>query len=364
IDAAYAQRRVINEPLVEISQTKGSSETTPELSPADEFANFQVMDRIYKGETAPHQHGSYVREAYGRGLVIQAGVGVNPFKMGVVGGSDIHNGLTTSDENAYAGGAYGTDPKTMASGEAQARAALDMTGVSKVVRPNGQNENDPLQLGSAGITGVWAEENTRESIFAALKRKETFGTSGTRIRVRMFGGWTLEPGLLRKAGWVREAYARGVPMGSDLPARPKGAAAPTLVLQAMKDPTGANLDRIQVVKIWLDGKTYREKVFDVALSGGRKDDPATGKAPPVGDTVDLKTGAYANTIGTAALSTVWRDPAFNPKVPTVYYARVLEIPTPRWSTLLALRAHLPIPTRAPATIQERAWTSPIWFTQS
>jgi hypothetical protein len=363
IDAAYAQRRAINEPLVEISQTKGTSETTPELSPADEFASFQIMDRIYKGETAPNQHGSYVREAYGRGLVIQSGVGVNPFKMGVVGGSDIHNGLTTSDEGAYAGGgAFGTDPRTMASSEAVARAALDMTGQSKIVRPSGQNENDPLQLGSAGITGVWAEQNTRESIFAALKRKETFGTSGTRIRVRMFGGWALGPGLLQKADWVKQAYAHGVPMGGDLPARPRGATAPSLALQAMKDPTGANLDRIQVVKVWLDGKGYKEKVFDVALSGGRRDDPKTGKAPPVGDTVDLKTGAYANTIGAPALSAVWRDPEFNPKVAAVYYARVLEIPTPRWTTLLALRSHLPIPTRGPATLQERAWTSPIWFT--
>jgi hypothetical protein len=349
---------------VEISQTKGSSETTPELSPADEFANFQIMDRIYKGETAPNQHGSYVREAYGRGLVIQAQVGVNPFKMGVTGGSDIHNGLTTSDESAYAGGgAYGTDPSTMTPSEAVARAALDMTGQSKIVRPTGQNENDPLQLGSAGITGVWAEENTRASIFAALKRKETFGTSGTRIRVRMFGGWGLAPGLLQKANWVKDAYAHGVPMGGDLPARrPQAAKAPTLVLQAMKDPSGANLDRIQVVKVWLDGKTYREKVFDVALSGGRKIDPKSGKAPAVGDTVDLKTGAYANTIGAAALSAVWRDPAFDPKVATVYYGRVLEIPTPRWTTLLALRTHLPIPARGPATLQERAWTSPIWFT--
>ncbi|MBS0361570.1 MAG: DUF3604 domain-containing protein [Proteobacteria bacterium] len=362
IDAAYAQRRVINEPLAEISQIKGSSETTPELSPADEFANFQILDRIYKGESAPNQHGSYVREAYGRGLVIQSQVGANPFKMGLVGGSDIHNGLTTSDEAAAQGGSFGTDPKSMILSEAIARANLDMTGTSKIVRPSGQNENDPLQLGSAGITGVWAEENTRDSIFAALRRKETFGTSGTRIRVRMFGGWDLAPGLLQKADWVKQAYAHGVPMGSDLPARPKAAGAPTLVLQAMKDPTGANLDRIQVVKIWLDGKTYREKVFDVALSGGRKDDPATGKTPPVGNTVDLKTGAYANTIGAASLSAVWRDPAFDPKTPTVYYARVLEIPTPRWSTLLALRAHLPVPTRVPATLQERAWTSPIWFT--
>jgi hypothetical protein len=362
IDAAYAQQRVINEPLTEIYQTKGSSDTTPELSPSDEFANFQIMDRLYAGEASPRQHGSYVREAFGRGLVIQRQVGINPFKMGVVAASDNHNGLSVSDEQAYAGGPSGLDPRTMSPSLAVARTALDLTNQSQIVRPNGQKENDPLQLGSAGVTGVWAEANTRESIFAALKRKETFGTSGTRIRVRMFGSWNLPADLLRRADWVATAYAQGVPMGSDLPARPKGLAAPLLVLEALKDPDGANLDRIQVIKLSLEGQTYRERIFDVALSGARKIDPKTGRAPLVGNTVDLKTGTYANSIGAAALAAVWRDPTFNPGVPAVYYARVLEIPTPRWTTLLALRNHLPIPARSAPTLQERAWTSPIWFT--
>jgi hypothetical protein len=228
------------------------------------------------------------------------------------------------------------------------------------VRPSGQRENIPLQYASAAITGVWAEQNTRESIFAALKRKETFATSGTRVRVRMFGGFDFAPGLIRQADWVKTAYAQGVPMGSDLPAPARGA--PSFILEAMKDPAGANLDRIQVVKIWLDGKTYREKVFDVALSDGRTADRRTGRAPAVGNTVDLKTGAYSNSIGAPTLTTVWKDPLFDPKVPAVYYARVLEIPTPRWSTLMALRAGRPLPVGAPATIQERAWSSPIWFT--
>jgi hypothetical protein len=360
IDEAYAAERALNEPLVEIAQTKGTSETTPELSPEDEFANFDIMDRIYRGETAPHQHGSYVREALGRGLVIQSTVGVNPFKLGFVGGSDIHNGLSVSYENGYAGGISGLDPRTMLPTGDAARRALGL-GEALGRRPSGQRENDPLQFSSAALTGVWAEDNTRNSIFAALKRKETFATSGTRIRIRMFGGWGFGQSMLRTADWVAKAYATGVPMGSDLPAEPTAAGAPAFVVEAVKDPDGANLDRVQVIKIWLDHGAYKEKVFDVALSGGRHDD-ASGHAPPVGDTVNMQTGAYANSIGAGMLSAVWRDPEFDPKTPAVYYARALEIPTPRWTMLLAIHNHLPVPTRVTPIHQERAWTSPIWFT--
>jgi hypothetical protein len=362
IDEAYAQERALNEPLVEIAQTKGSSDTTPELSPTDEFANFEIMDRIYAGETAPHQHGSYVREAYGRGLVIQSRVGVNPFKMGIVGGSDIHNGLSVSDEDSYAGGISGLDPHTMLPRGDAAKRALGMEpGENAGRRPTGQRENNPLQFSGAAITGVWAEENTRASIFAALKRKETFATSGTRIRLRMFGGWRFHPGMMRDSAWVAKAYAEGVPMGADLPAKPAGRLVPTFVVQAMKDPDGANLDRVQIIKVWLDHGSYKEKVFDVALSGDRRDD-AHGRAPAVGNTVDLKTGTYRNNIGAPILTAVWRDPEFDPATPAVYYARALEIPTARWTTLLAIRNNLPIPAKAPATHQERAWSSPIWFT--
>jgi hypothetical protein len=369
IDEAYAQRRALNEPLTEIVQNKGQSDTSPQLSPSDEFANFEIYDRLlvardFKSKPA----GSYVRDAYGRGLIIQAKVGVNPFKYGVVGGSDIHNGLSASDENAMASGPFGLDPQTMLPKGDAAKRAL---GIIKTPTPTDPDETsapsessymDVLKFSSPGITGVWAEENDRNSIFAALKRKETFATSGTRIRVRMFAGWNFDPKMIERGDWVRQAYAQGVPMGSDLPAKPDAAGAPKFILQAVKDPDGANLDRIQIIKIWLDGDNYKQKVFDVALSGGRKDNPKTGRAPDVGNTVNLKTGTYRNTIGAAVLTAVWQDPEFDPAKPAVYYSRTLEIPTPRWSTLLAIKSKLPIPKDAAATIQERAWTSPIWFT--
>ena len=368
IDEAYAQRRMLNEPLTEISQNKGTSETTPQLSPSDEFANFEIFDHLItwpniKGK----QDGSYIRQAFGRGLVIQSKAGANPYKFGVVGASDIHNGLSTSKEDGFAGGPFGIDGKTMLprgheakvqTGMIKVPALLDMDNINNHAPPSNE---DTLMFSSGALTGVWAEENTRNSIFAALKRKETFATSGSRIRVRMFAGWDYDPGMIRTADWVGRAYAGGVPMGGDLPARPAHAGAPRFLLQAMKDPDGANLDRIQIIKIWLDGGAYKEKLFDVALSGGRHAD-AQGRVPLVGNTVDLKTGAVRNTIGAAAFTTAWTDPEFDPARPAVYYARVLEIPTARWSTLLAIKNHLSIPKGAPATIQERAWTSPVWFT--
>ncbi len=362
IDEAYALRRAMNEPLAEIVQNKGSSDTRPELSPNDEFANFEIMERIYAGESKSATHGAYIREAYGRGLEVQAKVGANPFKMGLVGASDFHNGLSTSDESGFAGGPNGIDPKAILPSQAEARRVLQRDAGAIGTRPNGQSENDPLQSSSAGLTGVWADRNDRASIFAALKRKETWATSGVRIRLRMFGGWDYDPKLMASPGWVATAYAKGVPMGADLTARPAAAKAPKLALWALKDPDGANLDRIQVIKVWLDGGAYKEKVFDAALSGGRKADPKTGRAPPVGNSVDLKTGKVGTNIGAAELKTVWTDPEFNPKQAAVYYARVLQVPTPRWTTLLAIAEHLPLNDQVPATIQERGWSSPLWYT--
>lgn len=369
IDEAYAQRRATNEPLTEIVQIKGQSDTVPALSPNDEFANFEIFDHLLgPAMTDSPAPGSYIRDAYGRGLIIQSKVGANPFKYGVVGGSDIHNALSTSSEDASAGGQFGLDPRTLLPRGDEAKRALGMLmptlasegGVAQAT--NDKQRIATLERSSAGLTGVWAEENTRDSIFAALKRKETFATSGTRIRVRMFGGWGFDNQIIEARDWVSKAYAQGVPMGSDLPMKPAQASAPSLILQAMKDPDGANLDRIQVIKVWLDGSNYREKIFDVALSGTRIAGSQAGRVADVGSTVDLKTGRYKNTIGAPLLTVVWRDPEFDANKPAVYYARVLEIPTPRWSTLLAIKNNLPLPSEKPATIQERAWSSPIWFT--
>jgi hypothetical protein len=368
ISEAYAQRRLTNEPLTEIAQNKGVSDTTPTLSPNDEFANFELYDHLISRPTVKsREDGSYVRQALGRGLALLGRVGANPYKYGLVGATDIHNGLSFTDENGI-GGSFGAPAGMVPSGDAAKRALqiirvparLDSDADAKGVAHSFQKT---LEVGTGGVTGVWAEENTRNAIYAALKRKETFATSGTRVRVRMFGSWSYPDKLMGRQDWVKTAYAKGVPMGSDLPTA-TARKAPTLLLQAMKDPDGANLDRIQVIKMWQDGDGYKERIFNVALSGGRHEDSKTGKAPPVGDSVDLKTGKYSNAIGAAVLSAEWTDPTFDPSKAAVYYARVLEIPTPRWSTLLAINNQLPIPTEVPATIQERAWSSPIWFTPS
>jgi hypothetical protein len=215
--------------------------------------------------------------------------------------------------------------------------------------------------GSGGLTGVWAEHNDRDSIYAALRRKETFATSGPEIRLRFFGGWDVPPDMLDTRDWVSTAYRQDVPMGGDLPSRPASADAPSFIFQAAKDPTSGNLDRIQVIKVWLEGGDYREKIFNVAWSADRSPD-ANGKLPPVKNTVDLKTATYSNAVGAPFLQAVWRDPEFDPSKPAIYYARAIEIPTPRWNTILAVKRNLPLPAHLPATIQERAVSSPIWYT--
>jgi hypothetical protein len=356
IDEAYALRRVLNEPLNEISQGKGASETHPVLSPNDELAGFEIFDKLLIGNVHSEEHGSYAREALGKGLEIGARSGANPYLFGFVGGSDFHDGLSTSAENGYGGATNGIDP----SENPPTVEELKKSFTGEFI---GNSKFELVRTGSGNLTGVWAEQNTRESIFAALHRKETFATSGPRIKLRFFGGWDYTPGLLKSVSWDQRAYSHGVAMGGELTAKPAAAKAPRFIVWGLKDPNGANLDRAQIVKVWL-GKNgaYAEKIFDVALSNGRKVDPVTGKAPAVGNTVDLKTAGYANSIGATELGTVWEDPEFDPLVPAVYYLRVIEIPTPRWSTILAVKRGLPLPPEVQPTLQERAWSSPVWYT--
>ena len=354
IDAAWAQDRMNNEPLSEITQLKGTSETHPSLSPNDEFASFEIFTFLLGGvQRAPKIHGSYIREAYQNGLGMQDARGYNPYKFGIVGASDTHDTAAAYDRSNYFGGHGLLDATAEArlSGKEALGATMDLLSVS-------------------GLGGVWAEENTREAIFAAMQRKETFGTSGPRIQVRLFGGWDFSPDVLKQKDWVKTGYASGVPMGGDLPQQQ--GKAPTFVVWAVKDPEGANLDRIQIVKGWTKSGQIFQKIYDVAWSGNRKLTRAPiqnvlyGSAeptlPPIGNTVDIKNATYKNTIGAVELKTVWTDPDFDPSLHAFYYARVLEIPTPRWTTYDANHLGVPPPGNVPATIQDRAWTSPIWYT--
>ncbi len=353
IDEAYARRRLLNEPLSEIAQMKGQSEVHPALAPNDEFAGFELFDQTFDGRRSQPQ-GSTIRDAYGRGLVIEERAGVNPYKVGVIGASDYHGALTEEGEDVV----YGSKSVNgFAAGVEVSRSHVEsMFGLGEPEIPAGGTAT-----GSGGLAGVWAEANTREAIYDALRRKETYATSGTRLGVRFFGGWDYADGLPDRADWIRTAYAGGVPMGGDLPPRPAAGGAPRFVLQAVKDPDGANLDRAQIVKVWRAGDGYRDQVYDVALSDGRAADPASGAVPAVGNTVDLSNATYTNTIGATQLAAVWEDPAFDPAVPAVYYLRVIEIPTPRWSLFVALKFGWPHPSNRPLTIQERAWSSAIWY---
>lgn len=346
IDAAWAQERINNEPLTEIHQAKGTSETHPGLSPNDEFANYEIMNFLLgtpKSEGTAKLHGSYVREAYENGLAMQVKRGFNPYKMGVVGASDSHNTAIPYSQSDNFGSHASAD----------ATAKIRLAG-------NVESGMAILETSVSGLGGVWAESNTREAIFDAMKRKEVFGTSGVRIKVRLFGGWDFKEKVLNEKDWVKTGYKDGVPMGADLPAK-KGKE-PSFIVWATKDPDDANLDRIQIVKGWTkDGQIF-EKVYDVAWSGNRKLDPKTHRVPAVGNTVDIKTATYKNTIGAVELKKVWKDPEFDPSLHAFYYVRVLQIPTPRWSTYDAAKEGVAPPTSVAATVQERVWTTPIWYT--
>jgi hypothetical protein len=347
IDAAYNKTRAANEPLYEITQIKGTSETMPVLSPTDEFAGFELWDYTLSAdfERPSHPRGSYVRQALLDGMSQAAGGAGNPFKYGFIGDTDTHNAAASNEEFNFTG-------KFAFENNAKER----LTGVPGA--PAGQIQQIQ-EFSSGGLAGVWAPENTREAIWNAMQRKETFGTSGPMMKVRFFGSFDYVADDVKKPDFVKLAYAKGVPMGGDLK-RGTGKV-PTFLVMALKDPKSGNLDRVQIVKGWLDaaGKQH-EKIFDVAWSGDRKIG-ADGKLPPVGNNVDLKTATYTDSIGAAQLATGWTDPDFKPGERAFYYARVLEIPTPRWNTYDAVRQEMAPLTKVPATIQERAWSSPIWY---
>lgn len=347
MDASYIAARMRNEPLSEVVQIKGQSMAHPLLSSNDEFADFEVYKYLFArdGDVAIGKaKGSYVRDALRDGLAIEKELGANPYKFGFIGSSDSHNAASNIEEDNHTGrsGLQDATPKER----------LANTTFARMLRENSV----------AGLAGVWAEENTREAIFAALERKETFATSGPRIQLRFFGGWSYADSILQQQDWLDNAYAQGVHMGRDLYSRDQGGA-PGFIISALKDPDGANLDRVQIIKGWIDKEgNVDEKVFDVAWSDDRK--LVDGKLAPVGNTVDHRSGTYVNDIGAVQLSTLWRDPEFDPDNSAFYYVRVLEIPTPRWTTYDAIRTGEELPNNVPSSIQERAWSSPIWYSSN
>jgi hypothetical protein len=358
LDRDYAERRMRWEPIYETTQPKGDGEAHPLLSPNDEFADFETWD-VGSFGPAPHTPDmlprEYSREALKRGLAYEAKLGANPFKFGMIGSTDMHTGLATTDEDNFFGKVAMLEPTADP-------IRFDEVIVGRV--PEGRARKDQRlarETGAAGLAGVWARENTREALWDAMMRKEVFATTGTRLRVRVFAGFNFEKADLERSDFAKYGYENGVPMGGDLRAAPAGKS-PGLLIRALRDPDGANLDRVQVVKGWTDaaGKLH-EKVYDVAWSDDRK--PLhDGKLPPVGNTVNVADAAYTNSIGEPYLSVYWIDPAFDVKQRAFYYVRVLEIPTPRWTTYDAMVFGVELPTDVPATIQERAYSSPIWYT--
>jgi uncharacterized protein DUF3604 len=351
IDRAYAENRMRWEPLYECTQIKGDGETHPFLSPNDEFANFERWDKgnldlsvLKKPEMLEFE---YARSALKNGLKMEAELGVNPYKFGLVGSTDTHTALATADDDNFFGKTSSSEPSA-----------------DRAMHPFVKTKNATImgwEQTASGYAGVWATENTRESLFDAMKRKEVYATTGPRMVVRFFGGWEFEDKDAQDRLPARIGYTKGVPMGGDLRAAPAGKS-PTFLVAALKDPIGANLDRIQVIKGWVDkaGKT-QEKVYDVVWSGDRKPG-RDGKLPMVGNTVDVPNATYTNSIGSPELIKVWRDPEFDPALRAFYYVRVIEIPTPRWTAYDAKYFGVTMPKEIPMTTTERAYTSPIWYT--
>jgi hypothetical protein len=343
LSAEYARTRQLWEPLMEVTQTKGTSEVRPELDPSDEFAEFEIRRKLLAGTPTPASEADYARSALQRGLQVQTKVGVNPYKFGMIGSTDSHTGMSSADENDFMG-KLGMDQPLSQHYKAD----------KPVIFPD-------WEMSASGRAAVWATENTRKAIFAAFKRKEVYATTGTRITLRVFGGYDFSAGDSEAKDIAAVGYRKGVPMGADLTAAP-GGKAPQFLIWAAKDPMSGNLDRVQVVKGWVDAAGHSaQKIYDVAWSGGRKKG-ADGKVPAIGNTVDIATATYTNTIGSTQLATVWTDPDFKPDQTAFYYVRVLEIPTPRHSLYDAVALGIDVKeTKQAATIQERAYSSPIWY---
>jgi hypothetical protein len=348
MSADYARTRVRWEPAVEIAQSKGTSEILPQLAPTDEFAGFEIWQRLLVNNPQPASPNDYVRTALTLGLGVQQNIGINPFKFGVIGATDSHTGLSSVREDRFLGH-FGTDATP------EARLAETQPGAQTFIFPD-------WLLSAAGRAAVWAPENTREAIFAAFKRREIYGTTGTRILLRFYGGFDFRRADAAATDLAAVGYRKGVPMGGDLTSAP-ARRSPSFLINAVKDPMGANLDRVQVIKGWVDAAgTAQQRIYDVAWSDDREPD-SQGRLAPVGNTVDEATGTYTNTIGETQFATVWEDPDFDPDQLAVYYVRVLEIPTPRHSLFDAIALGVTAgQTRQPGSIQERAWSSPIWYT--
>lgn len=350
---AYATTRMRFEPIYEATQQKGDGESHPFLSPDDEFADFENLDKGNINGTVAKTRDmlpkEYVRSALQEGLRQEKNLGVNPFKFGMIGSSDNHTALpTTREENNFSKASF-VEPAPERASHALVQGAKPELSIMV------------YDVGASGLAAVWARENTRESIWDAMSRKETYATTGTRLLVRVFGGWDFDPEEVHRPDFAREGYARGVPMGGDLTG-PPGGKVPGLMIRALRDPDGANLDRIQVIKGWLDGGEVRERVYDVAVSDGRTIDADGRCRTPVGSTVDVADASYTNTIGDPMLAAFWQDPDFDPDQSAFYYIRVLEIPTPRWTAYDAKFFGIEMPKEAKMQLQDRAYTSPIWYT--
>jgi len=353
MDRAYAEARIRWEPIMEISQIKGDGETHPLLSTEDEFADYETWDVSNIDGSAPKEDWmlqyEYGRSALKLGLKLGQQLGVNPYKFGLTAATDTHTALATTREENYFGKYAQTEP----SPERHNREVIPADDPALRVMTS--------QEVASGLTAVWARENTREALFDAMRRKEVYATTGTRMRVRVFGGWDFEANEVVRPDFVSQGYRRGVPMGGTLFEAPDGGA-PSFMIRALRDPDGANLDRVQIIKGWLDSDgEMHERIYDVAVSDGRQIGSDSRSRQPVGNTVDVATATFTNTIGDALLAAQWKDPDFDPNESAFYYVRVLEIPTPRWTTYDAAFFGINLPDNVPATIQDRAYTSPIWY---